>query len=397
VSRWIGGLPLPTFISQALANIWNKKGRLTLTGLTLTTAVGAFMASTAMADTLDTFVEEGYAIYGYEIRIQPQNAEDLDTIVTLVEQSEVEVDGIYRGFDSTVSIPGFVSEEPFSEGATQVAAYGFDPATDAFHLDLEEGEGWKNGETEGVVISSTVADVIGKGAGDPIELMVNGQTLETTIVGVDSYAFDIVFMDWRQLARLAGYVDEQTGEPVAGLIYIDLAGEPSILEVDDEINRISEKLEAAGINASYANQPEAAEMMGEQAGVMAIIFGLMSVVMAAVGAVGLMAALSIAVFERQKEIGVMRSIGARSRTIMSQFMLEGVLVGILAWVLALPISVWLAELLLTTLPFNEIPLIFPLYLVGIGLAGVLMVAALASFGPSLAASRKTVADILRYQ
>jgi putative ABC transport system permease protein len=47
-----------------------------------------------------------------------------------------------------------------------------------------------------------------------------------------------------------------------------------------------------------------------------------------------MGSLSISVVERTREIGVMRAIGARSRTIMGMFMMEGVLQGLLSWLMA---------------------------------------------------------------
>ena len=50
--------------------------------------------------------------------------------------------------------------------------------------------------------------------------------------------------------------------------------------------------------------------------------------MAAVGAIGLLSTLSMSVFERLREIGVMRSIGASSFTVAGQFLTEGMLVGI---------------------------------------------------------------------
>jgi putative ABC transport system permease protein len=129
-----------------------------------------------------------------------------------------------------------------------------------------------------------------------------------------------------------------------------------------------------------------------------MIFQLASAVMAAVGAIGLLATLSMAVFERQKEIGVMRSIGARSLTIITQFQVEGILIGVIAWLLALPLSYLLALALMDSLGFAEFfEFHYPLWVTGLGLVGIVIIAALASLWPSIAASRKTVSDILRYQ
>jgi putative ABC transport system permease protein len=68
-----------------------------------------------------------------------------------------------------------------------------------------------------------------------------------------------------------------------------------------------------------------------------MLLGL-SVIIALVGGLALMGTLSIAVIERTKEIGVLRAIGARSRTILGIFIMEGLLQGWLSWLIAIPIS-----------------------------------------------------------
>jgi putative ABC transport system permease protein len=119
--------------------------------------------------------------------------------------------------------------------------------------------------------------------------------------------------------------------------------------------------------------------------------------MATIGAIGLLVTLSISVFERQREIGVMRSIGASSGTIASQFLVEGLLVGIIAWCIGVPLSYGISQLLTNALPLEEFEIGFPIISLGLGLVGMLVIAAIASIWPSLSAVRKTVSDILRYQ
>jgi len=84
--------------------------------------------------------------------------------------------------------------------------------------------------------------------------------------------------------------------------------------------------------------------------VFAALFNLTSGVLAGVGGIGLLAVLSMAVFERQKEIGVMRSIGGGSGAVITQFLTEGIVVGIIAWLIGLPISFALAPMLIDALP-----------------------------------------------
>ncbi|MCB0208813.1 MAG: ABC transporter permease [Anaerolineae bacterium] len=64
----------------------------------------------------------------------------------------------------------------------------------------------------------------------------------------------------------------------------------------------------------------------------------LAAILALVGGIGLMGALSISVVERTREIGVMRAVGARTRTILGMLIMEGVLQGTLSWAVAVPLS-----------------------------------------------------------
>ena len=94
----------------------------------------------------------------------------------------------------------------------------------------------------------------------------------------------------------------------------------------------------------------------------------------------------------------MRSIGAGSRTVAVQFLTEGLLVGLLAWAVGLPISYGLSVMITAALELGDaFQLSYPLSAPLAGLIGMVIITALASLWPAVSASRKTVSNILRYQ
>ena len=113
-----------------------------------------------------------------------------------------------------------------------------------------------------------------------------------------------------------------------------------------------------------------------------------------------MGALSIAVVERTKEIGVLRAIGARSRTILAIFLMEGVLQGVMSWLIAVPISMMVSPLVgtaLGTAMFGAtLDYRYNWQAVGIWLVVILVIAALASILPARGATRISVRDSLAY-
>jgi ABC-type antimicrobial peptide transport system permease subunit len=214
--------------------------------------------------------------------------------------------------------------------------------------------------------------------------------MDVKIIGIERFLFDAAFMPWRMVAALDGET-----EPRAYVLRFE--GNPSGAAVDRKIGTIREMLLSHGIIAYFDNTRAFEDEQGEVILTAGAVFNIASLVMASVGAIGLLTMLFISVFERQREIGVMRSVGASSGTIVSQFLTEGLMIGGIAWLIGVPLSYGVAKALTSLLPVGEFGFSYPLVAAGIGLLGMLIIAGLASIWPSLSASRRTVSDILRYQ
>jgi putative ABC transport system permease protein len=130
-----------------------------------------------------------------------------------------------------------------------------------------------------------------------------------------------------------------------------------------------------------------------------MLYGL-AMIVALVGGIGLMGSLSISVVERTREIGVMRAIGARSRTIMGMLMMEGVLQGLLSWAVAIPISLILtkpvAQRLGETMLDVSLDFKFSLIAAAIWLVVVLIISIFASILPARSATKISVQESLAY-
>jgi putative ABC transport system permease protein len=130
-----------------------------------------------------------------------------------------------------------------------------------------------------------------------------------------------------------------------------------------------------------------------------MLFGL-AIVMGIVGGIGLMGSLSISVVERTREIGVLRSIGGTSPVIMTMFILEGVLQGLMSWAIAVPISYIVARpvanLLGQTIFQTQLDFSYNWTAVAVWLLAVTSIAFLASLIPAHGASRVSVRESLAY-
>jgi putative ABC transport system permease protein len=132
-----------------------------------------------------------------------------------------------------------------------------------------------------------------------------------------------------------------------------------------------------------------------------VILLFMAFLLATVGSLGLMGTMSINVLERRREIGVLRAIGASDRAVIRLFVLEGVVISVIAWagsiVLAQPMS--RAMSYVVGMNFAKLPLtyVFDLRALPLWLTIAVVVSALSSLLPARAAARLSVRETLAYE
>ena len=127
----------------------------------------------------------------------------------------------------------------------------------------------------------------------------------------------------------------------------------------------------------------------------------MALLTASVGSIGLAGTMSINVLERTREIGVMRTIGAVDRVIMQSVIIEGLVISLMTWGLAIaasfPISYSLLGIIGEAISGSEIALRFTPLGMLYWLAIVVVLSVLASLVPARNAARLTINEVLAYE
>jgi putative ABC transport system permease protein len=128
---------------------------------------------------------------------------------------------------------------------------------------------------------------------------------------------------------------------------------------------------------------------------------IMALLTASVGSMGLAGTMSMNVLERTREIGIMRSIGAKDSAIMRTVIAEGLVIGLisfgLAVILSVPFTYLLSTIVSVTIFETPIKVVFTLMGYGIWIALVLVLSALASILPARNAARLTIREVLAYE
>jgi putative ABC transport system permease protein len=352
----------------------------------------------ALFSTVGTTLNNLFDTYNVEILVVPDQQQDFAVVSQLIEENIDGIESVQPHNGLQIEIEGLDTAEGGADFGVIVNSYDPEVTVPAFLLELRDGvQLSETNDPNAIIITAGIADDLGKGVGDTLVINGAGNSREMTIVGISTFPFPNAWARWQTVADFAGY--SHNGELAARDLLIRLdTDDPTTAETADVIEDINELLLANGITATYTNFPELIDEITGLITVFQVVFNVAAALIALVGALGLLTAISMSVFERQKEIGVMRSIGAGSGTIATQFLTEGILVGLISWLVGLPLALGIEYGLLTITGFGDtFPMVYPIAAAVIGLVGMLVITTVASLWPSLAATRKTVSDILRYQ
>src|SRR6266699_264956 len=154
----------------------------------------------------------------------------------------------------------------------------------------------------------------------------------------------------------------------------------------------------AGLGPVFLVQDEALRHQREFYILYAVLYAV-ALLTGAAGILGLASTLTASVVERQREIGLVRAMGASSWRVAQVFWVEGLALGGISWCLGALLGLPLASVFLQLFSRLVIPIDFvvdPLAFL-VMLAALLLIVTLASVVPARRASSLHIADLLRYE
>jgi putative ABC transport system permease protein len=276
--------------------------------------------------------------------------------------------------------------------------WGIPDNSEVFNPRIVGGRALLPEDGRAILLNNKIATDEGIQVGNTVTLTVEGRELTWTVVGlivnINNLGHDN-FCPFDTLAREIGNTNRGA--------FVMMMSKEHDLETHERIIRdLRAAYDARRLKpVFFQSGSELRAQTKAQFDIIVYLMLAMAVLAAIVGGVGLMSTMSINVVERRREIGVMRAIGATSATIIGIFIAEGILVGVLSWLLAVPLSYPGARIFSNIIGSTlfQMPLDFDYSVGGMmaWLAIVIVLSAIASLWPALRATQVSVREALAYE
>jgi len=386
----VGHLSRPFIVS--MRNTFRRKGRLMLTLFTLTLGGAIFIAVLNAQVALERKVERLGEYFLADVNLD-------FAIPYRIEQIKREA----------LAMPGVESVEVWTSTSAEFQIDGV-PARNITILALPadsrlvspvllQGRWLLPDDAKAITVNDAFwGDYPDLGVGDTLRLKIAGDEDDWTIVGIFQYTgMDDLFAyaNYNQVAQLLGASRHASMYRVVTTDH-SLAFQQRVSEqLDSHFRTLGYRVSKVEAGNSFA-----ASVTGIL-GILTAVLVIMALLTALVGSIGLAGTMSMNVLERTREIGVLRAIGAHNGIVFKLVLSEGVLIGLISYVLGAALSFPITNLLSNVISesiFNS-PADPAFTVQGFvsWLAVVLVLSVLASIIPARNATRLTIREVLAYE
>jgi putative ABC transport system permease protein len=379
---------LPRPMTLSLRNTFRRKARVLLTLATLALGGVMFIMVMSVAVSLDNTIETLLHDFGSDVMVRMNRYYRVSRLVNVTESLPGVVEAeVWNRYGVMLKLPG--------GGERYTGIWGLPADSEIFNPRIVNGRFLLPGDGRAIVLNHKIATDEGIRVGDEVRFDIQDEETVWTVVGLILNSERDSFVPFEAIAQEFGSVNRGSRVWVVSDEHDAVSHQQLIREMH--------KVYAAN-NLEVHEYETTEEARQDQRGGFDIVIYLllfMAILAAIVGSLGMMGTMSINVIERQREIGVMRAAGATSVAITGIFVGEGVLLGVVSWLFAAPLSFPSARLFSDvvgeTLQGNAFDFVYSVNGLFLWLAIVILLSALASLWPALQATRVSVREALAYE
>lgn len=389
-----GALWIPRPLRLSLRNAIRRKARLILTLFTLVLAGAIFIGVYNLWASFDKMMHDIQGYFLADINLSFGRYYRFDEVADLAK-----------------SIPGVSSVEGWTEYAgtlimdekkegTQILFVAPPSTSTLIDPIITAGRWLTTGDENAIVIGNHLLNIFPDlQVGDWLTIKIDDKDTKWHIVGFYSMTGNVsppfLYVNYEYLSRLVG----APGQVYSLRVLTDQHDAAAQKKVNDQLQAL---YKSHGIQTGSSELGEEfIQSQKSQTDVLVYFMLLMATLIAIVGGLGLMGTMGINVLERTREIGVMRAIGASNGDIQLIVIVEGMVIGLISWLVSIVLSIPITNVLCygvgVAVMTSPLPAVYGASGIFAWLIFMLILAAISSMIPARRASKLTVRDTLAYE
>ncbi|WP_026653951.1 ABC transporter permease [Butyrivibrio proteoclasticus] len=360
---------LGEYIKSAVKHIISNGYRTLMTMLGIVIGIAAVIAVVSLGNGMTAFVQDqvngiagNYGIISIDSKKTTEKLTPAD--MELLEEQMPDIKGVSPDSSGYGKVKG-------TKGTYEVQVYGGTESFQyAFGNEVVEGNYFTKQQVESgqrvcVMLLDDAKKLFGTehAVGMQVDITLYGSTQTYTIVGLrdhmnEMYEFLMegqdyyaqIEMPYTSMGRDYGYYTDQFYELVI------FADQGILNDKVDEAKEILTNVHGLrGTNGLTAySMADFSEQLNSILGYASTFLLLVSVISLLVGGIGVMNIMLVSVAERTREIGIRKSIGAKTGAIMTQFLAEAAILTFMGGIIGIILGIIAAHIICTTIGFDVI-------------------------------------------
>lgn len=357
---------IANLLKIALKALTNNKLRCFLTMLGIIIGVASVITMLAIGQGSKNSIKEQISEMGSNmIMIHPGNMQRGGVRQSADDMQSLEV----ADYETLQTLPGIAAISPSVNSSGQLVngnnnypstIYGVTPDyLDIRKLKVKEGAMFTDHDIKSAakvcILGKTVVDNLFPNGEDPVGRVIRFGKIPLTVVGVleskgtNSMGMDqddVVIAPYTTVMKRILAIDYIQG------IFASAVDENRTEETIDEITEVlreRHKIQPGADNDfDIRSQQELSQMMNSTSDMMTVLLACIAGISLLVGGIGIMNIMYVSVTERTREIGLRMSIGARGIDILSQFLIEAVIISVSGGIIGIVVgcvATWLVNLI----------------------------------------------------
>lgn len=363
-----GGMPLGTSVRIATDALLANKLRSFLTALGVIIGVGAVVALLAIGEGAQQEIVENITANGANLLTVRAGSEQEGFALQMSGAQPLTMEDVKALAGGTLSSVAQVSPESMTIatitfGSNSITSFVSAGTTTFFGIHnhtFAQGTGFSDQQVDSAalvaVLGSRAAEQLFDGA-NPVgqTIRLNGQRFRVVGVlaskGGDGFgsADDSVIVPLTTAQRRLSGERTASGAVTVSTIVIQATSADHIDAAKAEVSRALREIRGLPLGGSaddftVDNQQDFIDTLTESRRTFTLFLGAIAAISLIVGGIGIMNTMLVSVHERTREIGVRKAIGARESDILTQFLIEALMLSVGGGVIGLAIGVGVAWL-----------------------------------------------------